>query len=112
MERNPHRHGEHLKEMTDADIAALEVEPMQVVGGKGVVQSKIESTRKPDIAGMQNRIRTEQESLNVLQEKLARETISGKMAQARATEAQIDQKKRAIEKIKNELMHTGEAGNA
>lgn len=120
MEQRPHvpgygrgeKIGEYMdREMTLEELDAMEVEPM-VVEKKGVVKSKVEALKKPDAVGMQHRIKTEEMSLHLLQEKLARETFSGKTAQVRATEAQIAHKKREIEKIKGTLMHDGKAGRA
>lgn len=120
MEQKPHVPGygkeEKLsrdfdREMTIEEIDAMEVEPI-TVEKKGVIKSKIEALKKPDIAGTQHRLKTEEMSLHLLQEKLARETIGGKTAQARATEAQIGRKRSEIEKIKSDLMHHGKAGRA
>lgn len=118
MEQRPHvpgygrgeKIGEYMdREMTLEELDAMEVEPM-VVEKKGVVKSKVEALRKPDTVGIQHRIKTEEMSLHLLQEKLARELFSGK--NAHATEAQIAHKKREIEKIKGTLMHDGKAGRA
>lgn len=98
--------------MTLEEVRALDMDPVTVVKRRGVVKSKIEAVRGLDVTGMQHRIKTEEMSLHLLQEKLARELFSGKDAQVRATEAQIAHKQGAIEKMKSELMHQGKAGRA
>ena len=119
MEQKPHVPGygkdeklnEYMKrEMTIEEIDAMEVEPMIVMEQKGIIKSKTEALKKPDIAGTQHRIKTEEMSLYLLQEKLARELFSGKSSQA--TEVQIEHKKREIEKMKSGIMHHGKAGKA
>lgn len=121
MEQRPHvpgygkgeKIGEYMdREMTLEELDAMEVEPITVVEQRGIVKSKMETMKKPDVVGVQHRIKTEEMSLHLLQEKLARETLGGKAAQARATEAQIDHKKKEIEKMKGGIMHRGKAGNA
>lgn len=121
MEKKPHvpgyGKGEKMeaffdREMTLEELDAMEVPSIEVVGKKGIVTSKVESMKKVDVTGAQHRIKTEEMSMHLLQEKLARETLGGKSAQARATESQIERKKREIEQMKSDLMHHGKAGRA
>lgn len=99
------------REMTMEELEAMEVPTIEVVK-KGLVESKVKEQRKVDVSGLEHRIKTEEMSLHLLQDKLARETIGGKTAAARATETAIQNKKAQIEVLKRTIMQNGKAGHA